>query len=62
MPTFATVVPLALSLSALIAALAAQHGTEGRPAWHTWLASLLLIGGFAATIAAFVWVGRQLPS
>ncbi len=55
-------VPLAVSLSALIAAVAAPHTIERRPAWRTWLTSLGLIAGFAATIAAFVWVGRHLPS
>lgn len=55
-------VALAVSLSALIGAIAAQHAIERRPLWRTWLASLGLIAGFAVTIAAFVWVGRHLPS
>lgn len=56
------VVPLAVALSAIISAIAAEHAAECRPPWHTWLVSLLIITGFAAFIAAFIWVGRQLPS
>jgi hypothetical protein len=56
------VVSLAIALSGLIAALAAQHTAERRPAWHTWLDSLGLIVGFGVIIAAFVWVGRGLPA
>jgi hypothetical protein len=56
------VVPLAVSISAIIAAIAAQYTIERRPLWHTWLASLGVIGGFVAIIAVFIWVGRQLPN
>jgi hypothetical protein len=56
------VFPLAVFLSAAIAGIALDHVREGRPPWHTWLVSLGIIAGVSATIAAFVWVGRQLPS
>jgi hypothetical protein len=53
---------LAVMMSAAIAGIAAEHASQGRPAWHTWLASLGLIGCVAGIISAFILVGRQLPS
>lgn len=54
-------VPLAAALCLIIGALAAEHAEEGRPAWHTWVASAGILAGTAMVIALFVFVGRRLP-
>lgn len=53
--------PLAAALCLIIGALAAEHAEQGRPPWHTWLASAGILAGTTTVIVLFVFVGRRLP-